>query len=370
MSDRIYVGTRKGLFTLDRQNGKWRVSRKAFVGDHVSMVLPDRRDSHVYASLGHGHFGVKFQRSTNAGDSWEESTSPKFPPKPEGAEPDLCPMRKIPIPWNVEIVWALEAGGNDQPGKLWCGTAPGGLFTSDDHGQSWSLVRSLWDHPSRKQWFGGGLDFPAIHSILVDPRNSRRVMLAISCGGVWQTTDAGESWETRSKGIYAAFMPPEERENPNIQDVHRLAWCATNPEAMWAQHHNGIFHSTDGGREWHDVTTAQPTNFGFAVAVHPQDGKTAWFAPELSDERRVPVEGKLVVSRTRDGGKSFEVLSRGLPQENAYDEIYRHALDVDATGDRLVMGSTTGGVWISENQGESWENVAPHLPPVYCTRFG
>ena len=136
------------------------------------------------------------------------------------------------------------------------------------------------------------------------------------------------------------------------------------------QHHNGVFRSTDAARSWQEVTTIRPSKFGFAVVVHPRDPETAWFVPAVKDECRVPVDGRLVVARTRDGARSFDVLSEGLPQSHAYDLIYRHALAVDKTGVRLAMGSTTGHLWLSENAGESWTLVASHLPPINCVRFG
>jgi hypothetical protein len=164
-------------------------------------------------------------------------------------------------------------------------------------------------------------------------------------------------------------MPPEQRDNPNIQDVHRLAQCAARPEVLYAQHHNGAFRSTDGSASWHELGAIAPSKFGFAVAVHPKDADTAWFVPADKDERRVPLDAKLVVARTRDGGRSFSVLRKGLPQEAAYDLVYRHGLAVDESGERLAIGSTTGGLWLSEDQGDSWRCLSSHLPPIYCVRF-
>ena len=138
---------------------------------------------------------------------------------------------------------------------------------------------------------------------------------------------------------------------------------------MWIQHHNGIFRSDDAGRTWTECLGVKPSSFGFAVAVHPKDPDTAWFVPEIKDERRIPADGRFVVTRTRDGGKSVQVLANGLPAEPSYDIVYRHALDVDASGDDLAMGSTTGGVWISQDQGDSWSLAAARFPPVYAVRF-
>lgn len=365
--ERALVATRKGLFTVTRGASGWAISAVAFPGDNVPMVLPDRRDGSIYAVLGHGHFGTKLHRSTDGGNQWTEIGVPTYPPRPEGYD-DSNPNTRKPIEWTLELIWALEPGGADQPGTVWAGTLPGGLFRSDDAGQSWTLMRSLWDRPERKRWFGGGAELPGIHSICVDPRDSKHVTIAVSCGGVWQTRDGGASWEPGGPGMRAEFMPPEQQFDPVIQDPHHMVSCAARPDVLWVQHHNGIFRSTDGAASWTELH-AQPSSFGFATAVHPREPDTAWFIPGIKDEKRIPVEGRLVVTRTRDGGKTFDVLTRGLPQAWAYDVVYRHGLDIDATGDRLLFGSTTGNVWVSEDQGDSWQAVSSNLPPVYCVRF-
>ncbi len=365
---RLLVATRKGLFTVeDGAAGRWFIARSAFLGDNVSMVLADPRDGTVYAGLDHGHFGAKMHRSTDGGVGWEECAVPAYPPQPEGVQ-DQDGWGK-PIPWKVVRVWALEAGGADEPGVLWCGTIPGALFRSCDGGASWQWVRTLWDHPGRKNWFGGGADLPGIHSISVHPQDSRHVTVGVSCGGVWVTSDGGETWDCRAEGMRAAYMPPERQNDPTIQDPHRVVRCDAHPDCLWAQHHNGVFRSTDGAKSWREVTGIRPSVFGFAVAVHPQDPETAWFVPAIKDEQRIPVAAEVVVSRTRDGGETSEVLRRGLPGEHAYDITYRHALDVDGAGRTLAFGTTTGSLWLSDDQGDTWQTIAGHLPPIYAVRF-
>jgi photosystem II stability/assembly factor-like uncharacterized protein len=359
----IFLGTRKGLFSVKRGSGGWQVASVSFLGVPVTALLP-ARDGATYAAVGHGHFGAKLHRSRDGGETWQEIAAPRWPEKPAGLD-DRSPVSGKETPWSLEQIWILESAGD----TLWCGTIPGGLFRSNDSGASWSLVRSLWDRPERRQWNGGGYDYPGIHSVCIDPRDDRRMLIGVSTGGVWVTEDGGESWALRGQGLRAEYMPPERQLDPLVQDTHRIVRCAAAPDALWAQHHNGIFRTTDGGRSWNEIK-ATPSSFGFAVAVHPRDPETAWFVPAIKDEFRVPVDAQLVVTRTRDGGKTFESLRKGLPQKHAYDLVYRHGLDVDETGDVLAMGSTTGSLWVSERQGESWSVISHHLPPIYCVRFG
>jgi photosystem II stability/assembly factor-like uncharacterized protein len=352
MSERILVSTRKGLITLARKNGGWSIASMAFPGVAVTAALRDPRDGATYAALKHGHFGTKLHRSDDDGGSWKEISAPAFPADAEGA-PSLFQ------------VWALEPGRPEQPGRLWVGAIPAGLFRSDDRGESWQLVDALWNVPERAKWFGGGYDDAGIHSVSPDPRDPEQVFVAISCGGVWDSGNDGKSWNLRGDGLVAAYMPPEQAGTREVQDPHRAVRCAAAPDVMWMQHHCGIFRSTDAGVSWNQVKD----DFGFAVAVHPKDPQTAWFVPGIKDEIRMPRDGALSVTRTRDGGKTWESLREGLPQRDAYDLIYRHGLDVDESGTRLAMGSTTGGLWISENGGERWQLLNAHLPPIYAVRF-
>lgn len=370
MSDRLWVATRKGLFLAEKRAGgrNWDLTKKHFVGVPVSAVLDDRRDGTVYAALDHGHFGVKMHRSKDQGATFEEIGVPAYPDKPEGFV-EVDPNTQKPREWKLKVVWCLEAGHREDPGVVWCGTLPGGLFRSGDQGATWELNRPLWDHPSRKDWMGGGAELPAIHSICVHPKKKRWMMVGVSCAGAWVTEDGGKSWEPRSDGMFAAYMPPERARDPLVQDPHRIVLCRSQPDCLWTQHHNGVFRTVDAGKTWTEVQ-AQPSVFGFAVAVHPKDPETAWFVPGVKDECRVPVDGKVVVSRTRDGGKVFDVLNKGLPEKDAYDLVLRHAMDIDDSGKRLAFGSTTGNLWVTTNQGDAWTCISNHLPPIYAVRFG
>jgi hypothetical protein len=361
MSKTAYLSTRKGLFELAHNGAGWEIGASHFLGEPVSFTLADARDGTLYAALNLGHFGVKLHRRDPGSAAWTEVAAPAYPAKPAGSAD--------PVEWKNKLIWSMAAGGAGQPGVLWAGTLPGGLFRSDDRGENWELVRSLWDVPQRSEWFGGGYDVPGIHSICVDPRDSGRLLVGVSCGGVWQTSNGGASWEITATGMRADYMPPELNENEAVQDPHRIVRSGASPDVLWCQHHNGMWRSSNGGRRWDEVKGAPVSSFGFAVAVHPEDGDTAWFVPAEADQRRIPVGAALAVTRTTDGGNSFEVLRHGLPQQHCYDLVYRHGLAVDAGGRSLLMGSTTGGVWTSGDGGDSWQTLSTSMPPVYAVCF-
>ncbi len=356
MDNSFYIGTRKGLFTARREtSGRWTLDGPEFRSSPVTTVLRDPRDDTEYAALNLGHFGPHlWRRRPDA--TWEEIATPAFPADADGAA--------------VSMIWALEPGGAEQDGRLWLGTLPGGLFRTDDHGDHWTLVRSLWDRPERAQWVGGGYDDPGIHSICVRPDDPDALAVGVSVGGVWHTRDGGESWTLSGPGMVASYMPEPMQADPVAQDPHRMVQCRANPDVLWIQHHCSIFRSTDWGGNWQRVPVGVTSDFGFAVVVHPEAPDRAWFAPAISDEVRMPVDDALIVTHTDDGGKHFRVFNDGLPGPDAYDLIYRHALDIDDTGTRLAMGSTTGNLWVSDDAGASWTCLSGHLPPIYCVRFG
>ncbi len=371
MSKRILVGTRKGLFALTRESGaaKWDTTCLGFLGDPVSAVLSDQRDGTLYAGLELGHFGVKLHRSDDQGKSWNEVEHPKF----AGEQHPTPETFDQPVDYEgptVDSIWSLDSAGPDQPASLWAGTVSGGLFRSDDRGDSWSLNQPFWETfgPEKRQG-PPPHEKPAVHSVVVHPNDSRRILLGTT-SGVWKSEDGGQSWRVGGPGMFMEPLPPEINKNPDEQDPHMLVQCAAAPDVLWVQHHCGVYRSDDWAESWQEIEAVQPSKFGFAVAVHPGDPDCAWTVPGVKDECRLPVDGKLVVARTRDGGKSFDVLREGLPQQHAYDLVWRHALDIDDSGNCLAFGSTTGNLWFTDNQGDSWQHLSGHLPPVYCLQFG
>ena len=357
MADTVLVGTRKGLIVFSRQATGWRRESEHFVGVQATYVGVDRRHNTVWACLNHGHWGVKLHRSADLGTTWDECDVPTF-----GWGTEITPGKAA----SVSYLWTLQPGGADQPQRLYLGTIPGGLFVSDDGGSSWALNEPLWHHPSRKLWFGGGMDDAGIHSVIVDPQDSRHVWVGVSAAGIFETVDDGAKWTSRNQGLRADFLPDPYAEIGH--DPHFVVGCPGEPHVLWQQNHCGIFSSQDGGGQWQNVSQLEgPAKFGFAVAVDPHDAQTAWVIPAVSDEHRVAVDRALCVCRTTDGGASWTRFHEGLPQQDCYDFAFRHALDV--SGDRLAFGTAGGSCYVSDDRGENWTCLGSHLAPVYSVRF-
>lgn len=358
MKSTILLGTRKGFIAYHLRNNKWEMENLSFEGVPVSIAHADPRTGTWWACLDHGHWGVKLHRSNDRGKTWEEVNPPAYA---EGME------IKDGVPATTRYIWAMAQSGKNGDSKLWLGTDPGGLFVSDDGGNNFQLVESLWNHPTRKTgWFGGGRDQPGIHSIVVDPRNEKHIYIGISCAGVFETPDAGKTWNIMNKGLRADFLPDPAQETGH--DPHLLVAAPNNPDILWQQNHCGIFRSVDGARNWEEISeTDGPARFGFAIAVAEDNPDQAWVAPANSDMTRTAIQRALCVCRTDDGGKTWKELRAGLPQENCFDIVYRHALV--CSGEMLAMGTTTGNLFVSYDRGEHWEVVNNYLPMVYSVEL-
>ena len=360
--NRIVLGTRKGLLVLDRNGRSWQVTHSQHHGVPFSHVMVDPRTGTIWACADHGHWGQKLYRSDDGGENLTEVAAPQYP---EGSTIFNVWQGGTESPATVTYIWTIVPGGQDQPGTLYIGTEPGGLFRSDDDGQSWVLVEGLWDHESRpKNWMGGGRDQAGACSIVVDPRNSNHLIVGISVGGVYESFDGGETWHGRNKGLRAEYLPDPLAEYGH--DPHCIVAAPSSPDVLWQQNHCGVYRSLNSGQEWEDVSE-KPIYFGFPIVVDENDPDTAWVVPAISDEIRMAVDGALFVGRTEDGGQTWQHLRNGLPQENCYDIVFRHALDLD--GNQLIFGSTCGNLFYSDNRGDSWENIGHYFPPIYSARF-
>jgi photosystem II stability/assembly factor-like uncharacterized protein len=351
----LVVGTRKGLFLLrsDAQRDAWQVAGPFLNGIEVHHAAIDRRDAKLYATANNPWFGNNVAASPDLGKTWREGQyAPKFP---EDAGR------------SVERLWRLEPGRDSQPGVLFCGVDPGCLFRSDDGGVTWVEETALNNHPTRDKWSpgAGGL---IVHSIVLDPVDANRMWVAISAAGVFRTQDRGASWQpvnTSLKNIAAKYDPNADTYPEAGQCVHHLVHAAGNGDRLYAQTHWGTYRSDDGASSWTEITEGLPSDFGMVMAAHPSDPDTAFVLPLQGAEFRVPPEGKLRVYRTQDAGKSWQTMSKGLPQDNAYMGTYREAMSTDSLSPAGVyFGTNTGHVYASADDGESWRRITADLPPV------
>jgi len=386
MTHRILVGSRKGTFIVDKRGGRWQPRLSGHPGVGTAFAARDPHTGTLWAALGHGHWGAKLSRSTDGGATWSDASQITYPEGARYLAPAMPGMDGEPTgPTTVKDatllkLWVIAFGA---PGQVYVGTIPGGLFVSEDGGESFALNMPLWHHESRggdlsdgrgageTHWFGtpaseGGEFAPGIHSILVDPRDPARILVAVSTAGVLETRDGGRSWRSRNAGLTNDYLPDAVSEWGH--DPHYVTLCPGQPDHVWQQNHCGVFYSSDGAATWKKVSAPdQGVHFGFPVAVDPEDGRTAWVVPGRSDMQRMAIDGGLFVARTEDGGATWRDLRAGLPQEHAYDVVYRHALD--NSGEVLAFGSTTGNLYVSEDRGDTWQAVAHNLPPIYSVRF-
>lgn len=360
MSNKLLVGSSKGLIVFENKANQWSIESIHFLGMPISYIYVDKRNNTWWASIAHRHWGQKLQYSIDEGQSWQSVATPKYPSNAILKKNKKASLKKI---------WSIAHAGQDKADGLWIGTEPGGLFYSDNNGQDFELVNALWNHPSRldeNQWFGAGRDHPFIHSIVVDPRDSNHVYIAVSCAGVFETKDGGQHWQPCNKGLIASYLP-----NPNVEvghDPHLLLACPSNPDVLWQQNHCGIFRSTNGGQYWNNITDKNGiANYGFALAIDETDDQKAWVIPAISDEVRVAHDLALRVYHTNDGGQHWEALTNGLPQENCFDLVLRHGLVKDKN--LLAFGTNTGKVYLSDDEGMHWQCLSGNLARVDCICF-
>ncbi len=253
-----------------------------------------------------------------------------------------------------------------RPETLWCGIDPGALFRSDDGGEDWFEVKSLTQHPTRERWQPGAGGM-MVHSIVLDPDNPRRMYVGISAAGCFRTEDDGQTWQPLNQGVRADFLPDK---FPEVgQCVHRMKMDPKRPEVLYQQNHCGVYRSDNGAASWKDISKGLPSRFGFPIAIHPHEPGTIFVVPEVSPEYRFVPDGSFCVWRSRNGGKTWQKLTRGLPQKNAFLHVMRQASSTDTCDDTDVyVGTTSGEVFYSHDNGDSWELLQSHLPAVLASR--
>ena len=366
----LLVGTRKGFFRLfaDARRERWELDGPHFLGHQVHHAVLDPRDGRTLLLAARtGHLGPTVFRSTDLGATWSEAKQP----------PAFRSAREDERGSVVDHVFWLAPGHAREPGVWYAGSSPPGLFRSEDGGVRWAPVAGFNDHPSYAAWHfeedqGGTPDGSILHSILVDPRDPTHLYVALSSGGggVLESVDGGADWKPLNAGCRADFLPdpyPEIGQDPHCVQLHPLA-----PDVLWQQNHCGIYRMERGAGRWERVGEAMPRDvgdIGFPIGLHPRDPATAWVFPMDGSDvwPRTSPGGKPAVYVTRDSGKSWRRLDRGLPRERAWLTVKRQALAVDA-GDPvgLSFGTTNGELWASADEGEAWSCIARHLPHVFA----
>jgi serine/threonine protein kinase len=352
----LLVGTTKGAFILrsNAQRSRWEVGGPYFHGHNVYAMAYDGRGSQhrIWAST-QSYWGTLVRSSDDFGKSW--------------TNPQHAPVRFPPDTGiSLKNIWQITLGPPDEPNVLYCGVEPAALFESRDAGETWSLVRGLFDHPHRPRWVpgNGGL---ALHTIVLDPGDKRKMYVAISAGGVYRTNDGGSTWTAQNRGVRVMFMPDKYPEFG--QCVHKITLHPARPERLFLQNHWGLYRSDDCADNWTDIANGVPSDFGFAMIMHPRNPDYVYIVPVESDQFRCACDGRMRVYRTRNGGASWEPLARGLPQKRAYETVLRDAMTVDSFDPvGIYFGTRSGQLFGSRDEGRTWEKILEGLPAVVCVR--
>ena len=382
---RLLVGTRKGAFVLtsDVKRKDWKVDGPHFAGWEIYHVKGSPVDpNRLYASQTSAWFGQIIQRSDDAGKTWfqpglapgESTTTPDGMPKGESNKfvYDTSPETGKPLtthmwydgtqhPWEFKRVWHLEPSLTD-PNHVYAGVEDAALFESKDGGQTWHELAGLRGHGTGPKWQPGAGGM-CLHSILLDPKNPKRIFIAISAAGAFRTDDGGKTWKPINQGLHSQYIPDPHAEVGHC--VHHIAMHPKRPNTLFMQKHWDIMRSDDAGDSWREVSGNVPSDFGFPIDIHAHEPETIYVVPIKSDSEHFPPDGKLRVYRSRTGGNEWEELTKGLPQRDCYVNVLRDAMTVDSLDSCGVYFGTTGGqVYGSSNAGDSWTAIVRDLPAV------
>jgi hypothetical protein len=340
----LLVGTKKGMFILrsNADRSKWDAEGPRWAPTPIHHAAYDPRDRSMYAAVNSTWGGARIEYSRDMGKTWQTSKNPAFPPDSGRT---------------FYQTWHIEPGHASTPDVVWAGTEPAGLFKSEDRGETWTLNKALDDQPSREKWvpgFGG----MGLHSIAIDAKDPKKMMVGISVGGVYTTTDGGTTWSQDNK------KSGGDSERPDVfYCIHKLLAHPRESDVRFMRVHEEVYWRDPGETQWRFITPGLPTSFGFAAAIHPRDTSTAYVIP-LDAMKRTATPFGIGVYRTRDKGKSWERLDRGLPPGAPLESVREgmHNDGLDPMG--LYFGTANGDVWASRDEGESWTRIAQYLPYV------
>jgi photosystem II stability/assembly factor-like uncharacterized protein len=339
----VIVGTDKGGFLLraDESRDAWTVEGPLFKGWKVTAAARDEQGrffvataSMVYGSALHVSDDLKEWRQIAVGPAWEKDQQRK-----------------------LNQVWTLHVDGD----RYYAGVDEAGLFASDDRGETWVPVAGLNEHETRGGWFPGAGGLCA-HALLVDPRDPNRIWCGISAVGVFRSDDGGATWHTKNDGIRIVI---EDEQHKDIGFcVHGLVADPDDANVIYRREHTGMFRSRDGGDSWEIIENGVPSRFGFPI-VMDRSTKRLFIVPMESDEYRLPIDGRLMVLRSDNGGDSWTSASNGLPERDAYMGVLRGAMDVDHLGPcGVYMGTTAGTMHVTSDAGDSWRQLPVTLPRI------
>ncbi|MFN4098288.1 MAG: WD40/YVTN/BNR-like repeat-containing protein [Pararhodobacter sp.] len=363
----LLVGTSKGLFLIDSDGARqdWRLSGPFCDGWPVNHATGDPKTGTIWAAAGGEWQGVAVWKSPDHGASWSHAQLSNgmmddFLAKDENFRKMLGrgPNPDAPFKGQINAIWVITKIG----GTLYAGARPATLLASRDEGATWEKVDGLTKHPSAEGWEPGGAGL-VLHTILGE---GDKLLVAISAAGVFASEDGGQTWERRNRRTNQATTP-----DPMTGDygqeigfcVHNIARSADG-NTLYMQNHQGVFRSRDEGRSWDEINEGLPSTFGFPVAAHPQDNDTLYVLPLSEWGGRTPLDGKATVWRSRKAGEGWEPMRSGLP-DNAFFTVLRQAMATDkARQAGIYFGTNSGSVFASVDDGETWTEIARHLPTV------
>lgn len=371
----LLVGTTKGAFVLrsDGARGDWALRGPFCGGWPINHVIGDPDSGTLWAAGGGDWHGAGVWRSEDDGATWTLSKLADGQMDDWArTDPDAAAMlgttpgAPAPFSGRVSAIWSLGLAG----GRLLAGANPATLFASADAGQTWEALEGLSNHPSASDWQPGGAGL-TLHTILADPADGARIWIGISAAGVFASEDGGTVWERRNRlsNVGAACdhaHPAGPQGGETGHCVHNIARAAGAGDRLYQQNHHGVFRSRDGGRSWDDITAGLPSTFGFPIAVHPHDPGTLWVLPLNGDTQgRYPPDAAAAVWRSRDGGDSWQPCRSGLPQSGCFFTVLRQAMASDRhAGAGVYFGTNSGSVFASTDEGDTWAEIARHLPTV------
>ena len=358
---RLLVGTRKGAFILtsDGARKNWAVAGPHFAGWEMYHLKGSPADpNRIYASQSTGWHGQIVQRSDDSGVTWNPVGN-KF--AYDGVPGTHQWYDGTPHPWEFKRVWHFEPSLTD-PDHVYAGIEDAALFESKDGGANWTELSGLRKHTTGSAWSPGAGGM-CLHTVLLDPTNPKRIVIAISAAGAFRTDDGGATWKPINRGLRSEFIPDPTAEVGHC--VHHIAAHPSRPNTLFMQKHWDVMRSDDAGDNWHEVSGNLPTDFGFVIDVHAHEPETLYVVPIKSDREHFVPDGQLRVFRSRSGGNDWEPLSKGLPDRDCYVNVLRDAMSVDRLDKCGVYFGTSGGqVYASADAGDSWTAIVRDLPPV------